>query len=501
MTTKISILFCILGSLAFAQCQVIPKACELKHKPGPEEFPKDFKFGVSTAAYQIEGAWNTDNKGPSIWDTFTHEFPERITDRSNGDIAADSYHRFEQDLAALKELGVDYYRFSISWPRLLPNGETYTLNPYAVTYYNTVIDRLREEGIEPMVTMFHYDLPEAISRTGGFTSSYFVEYFYFYADKLFELFGPRVKKWITFNEPYDYCVPGYGWGYYPPMVYGPGVSDYLCAENTLKAHSVVYRLYQRKYKATQGGKIGITLSSQFYFPKNPMDPSIVDRVMDFTLGWYANPLFAWAGNYPPVMIHDIARNSLREGRRLSRLQPFTGDWLTEIRGAADFLGLNYYSARYIERAPEPEGEPSWPKDAEFWSYVDPEWKVAISDWLYCVPQGLEGILKWIRRNYNNIEVYITENGWSDDGRLNDDDRIQYMKAHLQAVLNAINDGCNVTHFTQWSLIDNFEWLKGYTEKFGLYYVNMSSPNLDRIPKKSSRYYADVVKQRKVLQRW
>ncbi|XP_037935101.1 myrosinase 1-like [Teleopsis dalmanni] len=474
------------------------KICELKHKIGSEKFPSNFSFGVSTAAYQIEGAWNEDGKGLSIWDTFTHDHPEMIDDRSNGDIGPDSYHRFEQDLAALKELKVNFYRFSISWPRILPNGDISSKNQKGIDYYNMVINKLISNGIEPMVTMIHYDLPQALSDLGGFTNEIFIKYFRYYADTLYENFGDRVKVWVTFNEPFDYCVPGYGSGNFPPMVRAPGVADYMCMETTLKAHAAAYRLYKAKYFETQGGKVGITISSRFLYPKTN-DNDAVDRGMQYSLGWLAHPIFSLSGNYPYIMIEDIVSNSQKEGRAWPRLSALKSWWLNAIKGSGDFLGLNYYSSRYVEEALPPKGVvPSWDHDAHLKYDIDSKWRRAKSTWLYCVPEGLEDLLKWIRDNYNNVEVIITENGWSDEGTLDDSERIDYLKAHLQAVLNAVNSGCNVSRYTHWSLIDNFEWQRGYTEKFGLYYVNLTSENKERIPKRSAIYYKRVIETKTVI---
>uniref|UniRef100_A0A1I8Q5D8 Myrosinase 1 n=1 Tax=Stomoxys calcitrans TaxID=35570 RepID=A0A1I8Q5D8_STOCA len=474
------------------------KLCELDAKRGSKHFPDDFKFGVSTAAYQIEGGWNADGRGPSIWDTFTHQHPEMIVDHSTADVGPDSYHLFDKDLQALKELKVNYYRFSISWSRILPDGSITSKNQKGIDYYNMIIDKLLENGIEPMVTMVHYDLPEALNLYGGFTNILLVKYFRDYANLLFESFGDRVKVWITFNEPYDYCIPGYGAGNYPPMGEDSGVADYLCMDTTLKAHAATYRLYREKYFEKQKGKIGITISSRFYFSKSN-NTALVDRAMQYSLGWLAYPLFGETGNYPQVMLDDIAENSLREGRSRSRLMSLNEEERNIVRNSADFLGLNYYTSRFVEEAVPPRGkQPSWDYDSRLKYDLDPKWKRAKSQWLYCVPEGLEGLLNWIRSNFNNIEVMVTENGWSDSGELNDTDRIDYLKAHLKAVLNAINRGCNVTRYTHWSLIDNFEWQRGYTEKFGLYYVNNASVNKERIPKHSARYYKSVIETKTIL---
>ncbi|XP_067634513.1 myrosinase 1-like isoform X2 [Eurosta solidaginis] len=472
--------------------------CELRHRGKNVKFPKQFLFGVSTAAYQIEGAWNEDGKSPSIWDTYTHLHPERIADHSNGDNAAESYHRFEQDLRALKELKVDFYRFSISWSRVLPKADTTSQSKKAIDYYNMVINTLLENNIQPMVTMFHYDMPDELSSFGGFTNDIIIKYFRFYADFLFKTFGDRVKKWITFNEPFDYCVPGYGNADFPPMVHAPGVADYLCLDNTLRAHASAFHLYKAKYFDSQKGKIGITISSRFYYNKNKESDEVVDRAMQYALGWLAHPIFGKSGNYPFIIIEDITSNSMREGLPWPRLKPFNFHWTKYIKGSADFLGLNYYTSRYVEIRDPPGGEiPSWEYDSRIKYSLDKKWKRAKSNWLYCVPNGLEDILRWIRDNYNNVEVYITENGWSDDGELVDLDRIGFLKAHLQAVLNALNDGCNVTHYSHWSLIDNFEWNMGFTEKFGLYYLNMTSRNKERVAKHSAHYYKSIIESRKI----
>lgn len=244
------------------------------------EFPEDFKFGVSTAAYQVEGGWNADGRGPSIWDTFTHQHPEMIDDHSNGDIGPDSYHLFNKDLEALKELKVDFYRFSISWSRILPEGDITVINTAGIDYYNHVINELLSNGIQPLVTMYHYDLPEALNLYGGFTNPLILQFFRDYARLLFENYGDRVKHWITFNEPFEYCNQGYAQGNYPPMGKAAGIADYLCMDLTLKAHASVYRMYERDYKAKQNGKISITIDSRYHYSRTNNE-SLVDRAMEY----------------------------------------------------------------------------------------------------------------------------------------------------------------------------------------------------------------------------
>ncbi|XP_055914788.1 myrosinase 1-like [Eupeodes corollae] len=461
------------------------------------KFPKDFSFGVSTSAYQIEGAWNADNKGPSIWDVFTHNHQDKIKDESNGDIALDSYNNFDLDLKALKHLNVDFYRFSIAWTRIYPNGDISSRNQKGIDYYNNMIDKILANGIKPVITMYHWDLPYEIQKFGGFTNSLIVEQFLTYAEELFENFGDRVKTWITFNEPNQICKLGYGIGVFPPAINLPGVGDYLCYFNLLKAHGATYRLYQSKFFEKQGGKVGITLDTIFGFSKTNNNAD-VDRIMQYSLGLLAHPIYSKSGGFPKIMVEDIQKNSLQEGRRKSRLPIFDEFWRTTVQGSADFLGLNYYTSRFVRRAEKPCFEsPSMDRDADIETSVEPEWLMGKSEWLYSVPEGLEGLLKYIRDEYNNVEVMITENGWSDDGELEDDNRVRYFKNHIQAVMNAVNEGCNVTSYSAWTLVDNFEWLKGYTEKFGLYSVDLTSEKKERIPKNSALFYKNVIETRTI----
>ncbi|XP_055845430.1 myrosinase 1-like [Episyrphus balteatus] len=483
-------LILLVGSV-ISQCIATKDQTTCSHPAkGNPKFPSNFTFGVATAAYQIEGAWNIDGKGPSIWDDFTHNYPHMIDDRTTGDIAADSYHRFNQDLKALKELKVTHYRFSISWSRIYPTGDISSRNQKGIDYYNGVIDKLLANGIQPMVTMFHFDLPFELQKIGGLANPLIINYFVTYATELFENYGDRVKSWVTLNEPLLYCKSGYGEANYPPQIEGAGIIDYLCMDHSLKAHAAVYRVYKSRFYNRQHGKVGIALDSQFSLSN---DSAVVNRAMQYNLGFFAHPLFSKSGGYPKILVEEIAENSLKEGRIESRLPDLSGKWKHIIKGAADFVGINYYTSRYVVRAKTPNGKnPSLERDYDLDEISDPKWTRGLSRWLYCVPEGMESILKFIRDEYDNVEVIITENGYSDKGDLNDLDRIHYLKSHLQAVLNAINDGCNVRGYIYWSLIDNFEWQRGYSVKFGLYSVNMSSPAKERTPKKSAEYYRRII---------
>jgi beta-glucosidase/6-phospho-beta-glucosidase/beta-galactosidase len=346
------------------------------------------------------------------------------------------------------------------------------------------------------VTLHHYDTPQWVQDDGGFLNVNIMKYFKLYADTVFKEFGPRVKIWLTFNEPNEFCN-GYESTQFPPMINKPGVGAYQCAHNVLLAHAAAYHLYKKTYAADQKGMIGITLDGRFYLPKNSsVDQSVVDRALNFETGWFAHPIYSDVSGYPQVMIDEIDARSKREGFPWSRLPEMSERTKDYIKGSADFLGYNYYSSRFVELDPsdyDPTAPPSHYRDSRIIYSIDPKWKQAKSEWLYSVPEGLRGILNWIKNEYKNTPVLITENGWSDNGELEDDGRIEYLKSHLTAVSKAISeDSCNVIGHTTWSIIDNFEWMRGYTEHFGLHAINMTSSGRERIAKKSVGFLRDVI---------
>lgn len=306
---------------------------------------------------------------------------------------------------------MNHYRFSIAWPRVLPDGDIANINEAGIAYYNKLINTILEYGIEPVATMYHYDLPQALQRFGGLTNNIIVNHFESYANLLFQRFGDRVKRWITFNEPSVFCLQGYGAGSKPPLVKANGIGEYLCANNVLKSHAAAYRLYKRDF-AHQNGKLGITLCTQFYYSDTNRTED-VNRAMNFEvchvvlqcsvcryisvnyfqLGWFANPIFSKKGNYPKVMIAQIASNSFSEGRNQSRLPVLSKGWVRTIRGSADFLGLNYYTSRYVEPVKVPTGaSPSYYGDTQLKFIIKPEWTRAKSWWLYSVPSGIRDLL-------------------------------------------------------------------------------------------------------------
>lgn len=251
-----------------------------------KKFPENFKFGFATAAFQIEGALNEDNRGKSIWDTFIEESPGKIKNNQTSATACDSYHLYEKDVEALKSVGAQFYRFSISWSRVLPNGVAQDRNEDGIVYYHNLIDALLENGIEPVVTMYHWDLPIQIHKYGGFLNSTFANYFSDYADLLFREYGNKVKRWITFNEPLQYCQHGYAVGNWPPELNLNEAGMYLCGKNTIIAHAKAYQLYEKRYKKDQNGKIGITLNGVYVYPNNTQsedDMVMAEKLMQFTV--------------------------------------------------------------------------------------------------------------------------------------------------------------------------------------------------------------------------
>lgn len=390
-----------------------------------------------------------------------------------------------------------HYRFSISWTRIMPNGSA--INHKGIEYYRKIIDELIANDIEPIVTIFHWDLPH--QDLGGLTNPIFVDYYEAYVDVLFNAFGDKVKRWITVNEPYMNCVLSYDLGFFAPAIKSPGVGSYLCVHHLILAHSAAYHLYKRKYFKKFNGQVGLAIETVYYFPSPNVSPEEHRRAMQYRFGWNMNPIFG-SGGYPQVMVDELEARSAIEGRAFSRLPKFTDEQKKLVRGSADFLGLNYYSSAYLnidKTKLHPREQSSWFTDCGCTQSTDPLWKSGISGWLHSVPDGFRLLLNWIKTEYNNPKVIITENGWLDGGELEDDDRIDYFDSHLKVLAKAINeDKCNIVGYTAWSLVDSYEWASGYKFKFGLFSVNYTSARRERIPKKSVGYWKKFLKSRKFL---
>ncbi|KAK7362436.1 hypothetical protein VNO77_04548 [Canavalia gladiata] len=475
------------------------------------DFPKGFVFGTASSAFQFEGAVKEDGRGPSVWDTFSHSFG-KVTDFSNADVAVDQYHRFEEDIQLMKDLGTDAYRFSISWTRIFPNG-TGAINQAGIDHYNKLINALLAKGIEPYVTLYHWDLPQALhDKYKGWLSNEIIKDFATYAETCFEKFGDRVKHWITFNEPHTFTIQGYDVGLQAPgrcsillhLFCKEGDSStepYIVAHNVLRTHGAVADIYRKKYKKTQGGSLGIAFDVIWYEPEKNTKEDIdaAQRAQDFQLGWFLDPLMF--GDYPRSM----------KSRVGSRLPNFTQSEAALIKGSLDFVGINHYTTFYarnnstniIVRALHDVTADSGTVTLPF-NGTKVIAERANSIWLYIVPQSMRTLMNYIKLKYGNPPVFITENGMDDPNSpfislkdaLKDEKRIRYYSGYLSNLSASIrDDGCNVKGYFAWSLLDNWEWVAGYSSRFGLYFVDYKD-NLKRYPKQSVQWFKNFLKPTK-----
>ncbi|GMH30218.1 hypothetical protein Nepgr_032061 [Nepenthes gracilis] len=475
-----------------------------------QSFPPDFMFGAGSASYQYEGAANEDGKGKSIWDVFTTDYPDKISDHSNGNVATDLYHRFKDDIKLMKEIGLDALRFSISWPRILPQGNlSGGINQVGIQHYNNFIDELLTNGIKPFVTLFHWDLPQALEdEYGGFLSYKIVDDFLDYVDLCFKEFGDRVKYWVTLNEPNYFSDYGYAYGsdapgrcstYINNCTAGNSATEpYIVAHNQLLAHAAAVQLYKRRYQKSQNGVIGMSISSNWMVPINRTTSSIraAARAYDFMTGWFLDPITY--GHYPKTM-HSIVGN---------RLPKFTEEQSQILRQSYDFLGLNYYTASYAADDPSfSTTNLSYTTDSHVTLTQEkdgvPIGEPTALDWIYLYPKGLRQMIRYVNWKYKNPLIIITENGVAEannhsmplDESLQDYQRIRCHRLHLSYLLKAIKEGANVKGYFAWSLFDNFEWSDGYTYRFGLNFIDFN--NELRYPKYSAYWFKRFLQRQNI----
>ncbi|KOB74989.1 Beta-glucosidase, partial [Operophtera brumata] len=450
-------------------------------------FPDDFLFGTATASYQIEGAWNEDGKGENIWDRMTHTNPTVIKDQTNGDIAANSYHNYKRDVEMMRELGLDAYRFSLSWARILPDGFSHKVNQAGIDFYNNYINEMLLHNITPMVTLYHWDLPQKLQDLGGFQNPLITEWFEDYARVVYDSFGDRVKHWITFNEPREICYEGYGSTTKAPILNATAVGTYICAKNLVIAHAKAYHLYNNEFKSEQGGECGITISVNWFVAMTDSEEDKVAAELRRQAEWgiYAEPIFSEEGGFPKEFAAVVAEKSVTQGYSHSRLPTFSDEEKAFCRGAADFFGVNHYTSALIYDHDYGDVEPTAYTDSGSSSVIPDEWAASASSWLF--------------EKYNSPIFYITENGWSisPDRDLMDDDRITYYRAALESVLDSLDAGIRLKGYMAWSLMDNFEWMEGLTERFGLYNVDFEDPARTRTPRKSAFVYKHIIKNRMI----
>ncbi|KAK5648910.1 hypothetical protein RI129_003802 [Pyrocoelia pectoralis] len=438
--------------------------------------PSDLLIGTASSAYQIEGAWNVDGKGESIWDRMTHNMSFAIKDGSNGDVACDSYHKIKEDVDIIHRLGVQFYRFSVSWTRILPTGFPNRVNKAGIRYYNKLINSLLKRGITPIATIYHWDLPQSLQDLGGWANPFIQEWFENYAKVLFENFGDRIKVWVTINEPKQICSFSYSKGVHAPVIVSEGIGVYLCYHNLLKAHARVYHLYNTTYRPLQKGKIGINIETTWFEPAtdSAADKSAAERMWQFECGISAHPIFSEKGDYPKLVKYIVAKRSKEEGFPRSRLPRFKPEEISFIKGTADFFGINHYATLKVRPMKLLKGVSELNDiGAHVVGGRNESWSYYFQRYFKSVPWGFTKLLKNIKYRYQNPDVYIFESGVPDEGALNDQHRIKYFKENLAAVVSSIRDDrVNVRAFTVWSLMDNFEWQFGYT------YVTSFKPTFD-----------------------
>ena len=430
-------------------------------------FPDGFLWGVASSAYQIEGAWNKDGKGESIWDRFSHT-SGNIKNGDTGDIACDHYHRYTEDVALMKELGVQAYRFSISWSRVLPKGKS-DANRAGLNFYRRLVDELLKEGIEPWVCLYHYDLPQALQDEGGWANRNIIQYFADYAELIARELGDMVKRWVIINEPRCIAWLGHLYG-----IHAPGVKNLeLALKVSHHLELAQGKAIQALRDVSQDFQVGTVVDLNVVHPISDYEKDLeaASKLDEFWNRWFIDPIFK--GEYPPLA-------------KEAGLEPKRED-MDLIKQPLDFLGVNYYTRLLATH------DPSNPLMGA--KVVQKKTPTTEKGWeIY--PNGLYEMLMRLRREYGNPLLYVTENGvaFEDNvtkgGKVQDDDRIAFLQDHIVAAYRAIKDGVRLGGYSVWAITDNFEWAEGYSMRFGLVRTNYET--LERTPKKSFYWYKQVI---------
>jgi beta-glucosidase len=439
------------------------------------EFPETFLWGAATSAYQVEGSPLADGAGASIWHRFTHT-PSLVCDGDTGDVACDQYRRYADDVALMKALGINAYRFSISWSRVLPAGRG-AVNAKGLDYYDRLVDALLARGILPCATLFHWDLPAALDDRGGWLNPDIAHWFAEYASVVFRKLDDRVPMWATLNEPWVVTDGGYLHGTLAPG-HRNRFEAPIAAHQLLRAHGAAVQAY----RAIGKHRIGIVVNVE---PKYPATDSAEDRAATARAHAYMNRQYldpVFLGRYPQALAEIFGE----------AWPAWPADELSTIAQPIDFVGINYYtrSVTRFEASSWPLGAtPVREKQA---TCTETGWEV--------FPQGLTDTLVWVKERYGNPPIYVTENGAAfydppvvDGNRLSDPLRVDYLRRHLVALRAALTAGVDVRGYFVWSLLDNFEWSHGYSKRFGIVHVDFASQK--RTPKKSAHFYARVIASR------
>ena len=442
--------------------------------------PESFLWGAATSAYQIEGGAGEDGKGESIWDRFAHQ-PGTTFRGETGDIACDHYHRWREDIALMAGLGITAYRFSIAWTRILPDG-TGDPNPAGVDFYSRLVDELLAAGIDPWVSLYHWDLPQALEDGGGWRNRATVDAFVHYADVVTAALGDRVKHWTTHNEPWVVAFVGHLEG-----VHAPGLTDWeaslAAAHHLLLSHGRAVPVVRAN---APGSQVGIALDCRPSMPASnaPADVAAQRHFDGFRNRWFFDPVFG--RGYPQDMVDRYRALGRFESERPPFEQPDDSD---EIGVPIDFLGINYYTSLAVAAGrEETEATGVEPGSSPPPGFTEMGWEIT--------PEALTDFLVRVNHEYQPDRVVITENGASfsdgpgSDGAIHDSRRIDYIRRHLAAVREAIDRGVPVDGYFVWSLLDNFEWSLGYSQRFGLVWVDHATG--ERMPKDSYHWYAEEI---------
>ena len=447
-------------------------------------FPDDFLWGTATASYQIEGAVDEGGRGASIWDTFSHT-PGKVYRGDTGDIACDHYHRLEGDLDLMADLGLRAYRFSVAWPRVQPSGSG-TPNPEGLDFYRRLVDGLRQRDIVPMLTLYHWDLPQALEDRGGWTDRETSERFAEYAGVVYEALSEEVDYWITLNEPWVASWMGHGLG-----VHAPGRRDSAAAlaatHHLLLGHGLAM---EKMRSANDDNQLGVTLNLH---PGHPSRNTEADREAARRVDGQANRLYLdplFRGEYP----EDIFSYYGERGADLSFVRE--GD-LQKISVPIDFLGINYYFKHTVREAPVEEGKSIPFADLGARPVIPHAGEKTAMGWPV-EPEGLTEMLVRIKDEYADVPIYVTENGRAvhdyidPEGVVDDEERISYLDRHFRAAHEAMEQGVDLRGYMVWSFLDNFEWAEGYSKRFGIVFVEYGTQQ--RVLKSSARWYSEVIKR-------
>lgn len=435
-------------------------------------FPQGFLWGAATSAYQIEGSPLADGAGPSNWHRFTHT-PGHVSGSDTGDLACDHYRRWRDDILLMKQLGLKAYRFSLAWSRIVPDG-TGSVNRKGLDFYRRLIDTLNDEGIEPFVTLHHWDLPAVLEDQGGWSQRDSAQWFAGYAEQVFKAFNGQVRFWSTFNEPWVIVDAGYLHTVHPPAL-GSVQHAARAAHNLLRAHGAAVQAF----RAVGSGQIGlvVNLEPKYAATHEPDDVAAMARMHSYMNCQFLDP--ALLGSYP-IQLDEVYGTGWQ--------QQFPPADMETIHQPIDFLGINYYSRGIVHNDPTATPFGASPVRPERVEYTDMGWEV--------FPEGLRICLLWVQKRYGNIPLYITENGAAfadppvQDGCIHDPRRMAYYRLHLQSALDALRKGVPLRGYFAWSLLDNFEWTAGYSKRFGL--IGVDYITQARTLKDSALFYRRVI---------